>query len=220
MSPRLVRRSLWDFVKSMYVMRTPGRLVTVFASARLGAGDEAYETARELGRALAGAGFAVMTGGGCGLMEAVNRGAREAGGRSLGCRMAGHPFEEEENRFLDRRTTVRYFFVRKVVMCRPAAGFVVLPGGLGTLDELFDVLALIKTKRMQAKPVILLGTAFWQPLLVLFEKMAAADTIPAGQMPSIIVTDDVAEAVACMSRSIETSRAEPLGRSIAVGQAS
>jgi len=220
MSHRLLRRSVWDFIKATYLLRSPGRLVTVFASARLGCGDEEYEMARRLGRALAVANVAVMTGGGSGLMEAINRGAREGGGRSLGCRMAGPPFELEENRFMDRCSTVRHFFVRKVVMCRSATAFIVLPGGLGTLDELFDVLALIKTGRMPAKPVVLLGTTFWQPLLRMLEAMMAAGTIPAGHMPGIEVTDDVGEAVELVTRPFEPTRAEPLAPFVAIDRAS
>jgi uncharacterized protein (TIGR00730 family) len=209
MSHRLLRRSSWDLVKSMYLLRSPAPLITVFASARLGADTAAHPMARDLGHALAKAGFAVMTGGGPGLMEAVNRGAREAGGPSLGCRMA-FPFEQAENRFLDRCTTVRYFFVRKVVMCRPAVGFAALPGGLGTLDELFDVLTLIQTKRMRAKPIVLLGRAFWEPLLILLEKMIAAGTIPTGQLPVITVTDDVSEAVAFFVHRRASAGSDPL----------
>jgi uncharacterized protein (TIGR00730 family) len=196
MAHRLLYRSMWDLSTSLYRLRARGPLVTVFASAGLGPETKTYHLGRQLGRALAEAGFAVMTGGGCGLMEAVNRGAREGGGLSLGCRMAGDLFEREENRFLDRCATVRYFFVRKVVMCRLAVAFIVLPGGLGTLDELFDVLTLIKTKRMPARPIVLLGTAHWQPLLHLLDKMAAAGTINAAQMPQISVTDDIGQALA------------------------
>jgi uncharacterized protein (TIGR00730 family) len=194
MSHRLLRRSAWDYVKSLYVLRSPRPVITVFGSARFGRDTATYVIARELGQALAGAGFAVMTGGGSGLMEAVHRGAREAGGRSFACRMAA--FENEENLFLDRTTTVRYFFVRKIAMCRPALGFVILPGGVGTLDELFEVLALIKAGRMRAKPIVLLGRDYWQPLLYALERMVGAGTIEMEQLRLLTVTDDVAEAVA------------------------
>ena len=195
LSIRLLRRSLWDFVKSMCLLRPCGHCITILGSARLGEDGPLYDMARELGRALGRAGFSIMTGGGPGLMEAANRGAMESGGLSLGCRMA-FSFEQRANRHFDRCATVRYFFVRKVVMCRHATGFAVLPGGIGTLDELFEILALIQTKRMPAKPVVLLGQAYWQPLLVLLEEMVAAGTIAPGDMALIKVTDDIRAAVA------------------------
>jgi uncharacterized protein (TIGR00730 family) len=219
-SHRLLCRSVWDLSKSMYRLRTSGPLVTVFASAGLGPGTEEYRLGRDLGKALAEAGFAVMTGGGCGLMEAVNRGAREGGGASLGCRMSGDLFEREQNDFLDRCATVRYFFVRKVVMCRPAVGFVVLPGGLGTLDELFDVLTLIKTRRMPPRPIVLLGSEFWQPLMHLLACMTAAGTIAASHMPLLTVTDDIGQAVALVGRQSAPPDAQSLRDSIAIRRAS
>src|SRR5260221_2037231 len=123
---RLLCRSLWDFVRSMHLLRAGGPCITIFGSARLGEHEPAYEMARDLGKSLGRAGFAVMTGGGPGLMEAVNRGAQEAGGRSLGCSMS-FAFDQPMSRYFDRCATVRYLFVRKVVMCRQAIGFAVLP---------------------------------------------------------------------------------------------
>jgi uncharacterized protein (TIGR00730 family) len=185
---------MWDFAKSMCLLRSLGPCVTIFGSARLSEGEPAYQLARDLGKSLSRAGFAVMTGGGPGLMEAVNRGAWEAGGQSLGCRMA-FTFEQAENRYFNRCATVRYFFVRKVVMCRLATGFAVLPGGIGTLDELFEVLALIQTKRMRRKPIILIGRTYWQPLLIVLEQMVAAKTVASADVALIKVTDDIRDAV-------------------------
>jgi uncharacterized protein (TIGR00730 family) len=194
LSLRLLRRSLWDFAKSMSVLRPSGPCITILGSARLGEEGPHYDMARALGRSLGQAGFSIMTGGGPSLMEAANRGAMEAGAPSLGCRMA-FSFEQQANLHVDRCATVRYFFVRKVVMCRSATGFAVLPGGMGTLDELFEILALIQTKRMPPKPIVLLGRDYWRPLLVLLEGMVAAGTVAPGDMALITVTDDICDAV-------------------------
>jgi uncharacterized protein (TIGR00730 family) len=194
---RLLCRLLWDFIKSMYVLRPIDPCITIFGSARLRTDVPAYAIATELGRALSRAGVAVMTGGGPGLMEAVNRGAREGGGRSLGCCMA-FAFEQPSNRYLDRWLTVRYFFVRKVVMSSHACGYAVLPGGLGTLDELFEILTLIQTKRMKPKPIVLLGRDYWRSLLRMLDELVAAGTVDAADVELITVTDDVADAVRCL----------------------
>ncbi|HLG59845.1 MAG TPA: TIGR00730 family Rossman fold protein [Vicinamibacterales bacterium] len=199
----LVGRSLWDFVKGMCLLRSPDPWITIFGSARLGENNPAYRLGRELGRTLGRAGYAVMTGGGPGLMEAVNRGAREGGGRSLGCRME-FPFEQPVNRYFDHCATVRYFFVRKVVMCRRSMGFVVLPGGLGTLDEFFEILTLIQTRRMGPKPIVLLGCAYWSPLLLLLDAMVAAGTVASRDVSLIHVTDDIDHAIALLTEPAET----------------
>ena len=205
----LLCRSVWDFVKSVQRLQAPGPCVTVFGSARLGEHEPVYEMARHLGRSLGEAGFAVLTGGGPGLMEAANRGARESGAQSLGCRMA-FTFEQPSNHYMHRATTVRYFFVRKLVMCRQAVGFAVLPGGIGTLDELFEILVLIQTKRMRPKPIILLGRGYWCPLLTLLEQMVAAGTMARADMSLIRVTDDVAQAVKLLTGSIAAVSLEPV----------
>jgi uncharacterized protein (TIGR00730 family) len=139
------------------------RCVTVFGSARFGEGTAYYAMGRELGSALARAGFAVMTGGGPGLMEAANRGAKEAGGLSLGCNIT-LPFEQKHNPHLDGFIEFRYFFVRKVMLVKHSVAFVILPGGLGTLDEAFEVATLIQTRKLLNFPVVTMGTGFWKPL--------------------------------------------------------
>jgi uncharacterized protein (TIGR00730 family) len=174
----------------MYTLRFEGPCVTVFGSARLSSDTAAYRVARKLGIALGEAGFTVMTGAGPGLMEAANRGAREAGGRSVGCRVR-FSFDEAVNEYLDRTVCVRYFFVRKVMMFRYSCAFVALPGGFGTLDELFEVLTLIQTKKVAAMPVVLVGADYWKPLLDLLESMASAGTIRAADLKLLRVTDDI-----------------------------
>ena len=200
-------RSTADFIRCTQTLRAPSPCVTVFGSARLGENEPVYQVARDLGSALGRAGFTVMTGGGPGLMEAANRGAKECGARSLGCRIA-FSFEQTSNPYMDRSATVRYFFVRKVVMCRHADGFAVLPGGLGTLDELFEILTLIQTKRMRPKPIILLGRDYWEPLLALLERMIGAGTVARSDVSLIKVTDDVTHAVNLLAGSIVRTRLE------------
>jgi uncharacterized protein (TIGR00730 family) len=138
--------------------------VTVFGSARYNETDGYYALAREMGGALARAGFTVMTGGGPGVMEAANRGAREAGGRSLGCNIE-LPLEQKPNPYLDKMVEFRHFFVRKVMLVKYSYAFIVMPGGFGTLDELFEVAVLIQTGKIKDFPVVLLGSEFWRPLL-------------------------------------------------------
>jgi uncharacterized protein (TIGR00730 family) len=212
LSLRLLALAWWDFLKGMCLLHSGGPCIVILGSARLGEGQPVYTLARTLGRSLGDAGFTVMTGGGPGVMEAANRGARESGARSLGCRMA-FPFEQQVTRYFDRSVTVRYFFVRKVVMCRQAAGFVVLPGGIGTLDELFEVLALMQTRRMRRKPIVLLGRTYWQPLLDLLSGMVAAGTIAPADLALLTVTDDVTQAIACVTESTAATCGRSLERS-------
>jgi uncharacterized protein (TIGR00730 family) len=138
--------------------------VTVFGSARFPPGHRYYELAREIGGALARAGFAVMTGGGGGLMEAANRGAKEAGGLSLGCNI--HlPHEQQPNAYLDKYILFEHFFVRKVMLVKYSCAFVVMPGGFGTLDEAFELITLIQTGKIEKFPLIAVGTEFWGSLV-------------------------------------------------------
>ena len=136
--------------------------MTVFGSARYPESHPYYAVARRLGAALVRLGFTVMTGGGPGLMEAANRGAREAGGRSVGCNIE-LPFEQAPNPYLDRSVTCRYFFVRKVLLFKYAYAFVALPGGFGTLDELTEALTLVQTGKVENYPIVLIGTEYWRP---------------------------------------------------------
>jgi uncharacterized protein (TIGR00730 family) len=160
----LLLRALWEFIAGFRVLHFVGPCVTVFGSARLGEDHPSYALGRELGRGLADMGFTVMTGGGPGIMEAANRGAREAGGRSVGCAIQlAH--EQATNPYLDRVVTCRYFFVRKVLLFKYSYAFVALPGGLGTLDELFELLALRQTGKAPPLPIVLYDEAFWRDIL-------------------------------------------------------
>jgi uncharacterized protein (TIGR00730 family) len=189
----------WEFLRVFRVLHFVGPCVTVFGSARYGEEHPSYGITREVGKGLANAGFAVMTGGGPGLMEAANRGARDAGGVSVGCAIE-LPFEQSLNRFLDKVVTVRYFFVRKVALVKYSFGFVVVPGGMGTMDELFEALTLIQTGKIENFPVVVVGTEYWHDMRELLEHMAELGTIDRSDLDLLIFTDSVEEAVAHIER--------------------
>ncbi len=190
-----VAYAIADFIRAYRTLHFVGPCVTVFGSARLNEGHPHYQLGREVGKMVAGLGFTVMTGGGPGLMEAANRGAREAGGRSVGCNIR-LPAEQSPNPYLDRSVTLRYFFVRKVILVKYSYAFVVLPGGLGTLDELFESLTLIQTGKIWDFPVILMGTAFWEPALGMLRRMRDEGTISPSDLNLVTVTDSLARAEA------------------------
>jgi uncharacterized protein (TIGR00730 family) len=152
-----------EILRGFESMDFEGPCVTVFGSARFEKGHPYYELARDMGRALARAGYAVMTGGGPGLMEATNRGAHEAGGLSLGCNIQ-LPKEQKPNKYLDKFIEFEHFFVRKVMLVKYSSAFVVMPGGYGTLDEAFEVATLIQTGKLERFPIIGLGGKFWYDL--------------------------------------------------------
>jgi uncharacterized protein (TIGR00730 family) len=195
----LVLRTVRDFITGFRTLHFAGPCVTVFGSARYTESDPYYALGRDVGRALAGMGFTVMTGGGPGLMEAANRGARDAGGRSVGCNIE-LPKEQAPNAYLDRSVTCRYFFVRKVLLFKYSYAFVALPGGFGTLDELMEALTLIQTGKIANFPVVLVGTAYWRPFQQLLAQLAAAGTIDPADLRLLLVTDDVAEVVRHIER--------------------
>ena len=156
-------RFFLEFLRGFESFDFRGPCVTVFGSARFGEDHPTYQLARDLGRALATAGFAVMTGGGPGIMEAANRGAREAGGMSVGCNIR-LPREQKPNPYLDRFIEFEHFFVRKVMLVKYSCAFVVMPGGFGTLDEAFEVVTLIQTGKLERFPIISMGGEFWEQL--------------------------------------------------------
>lgn len=180
----------WEFLRGFRALHFVGPCITIFGSARIREGHPYYDLARAVGRAVADLGFTVMTGGGPGLMEAANRGAKEAGGRSIGCNIE-LPHEQQPNAYLDRWITVRYFFVRKVLLVKYSYGFVVLPGGIGTLDEMFEALTLIQTGKIEHFPVVLMGSDYWRPVATLLEQMVEEGTISSGDRELMLVTDSV-----------------------------
>ncbi|GAA1514594.1 TIGR00730 family Rossman fold protein [Streptomyces albidochromogenes] len=177
--------------------------ISVFGSARTPAGTPDYAAGVELGRALAEAGFAVITGGGPGAMEAANKGARDAGGISVGLGIE-LPYEQGINPHVDIGVNFRYFFVRKIMFVKYAHGFVVLPGGLGTLDELFEALTLVQTRKVTRFPIVLFGTAYWGGLVDwLRDTVIAQGKASERDLLLFHVTDSVEEAVALVSKESE-----------------
>jgi hypothetical protein len=189
-----VLRIAGEFVRGFRSLHFVGPCVTVFGSARFGPEHPAYAMARDVGARLARTGFTVITGGGPGIMEAANRGAQEAGGRSIGCNIE-LPKEQAPNPYLDQFVTFRYFFVRKVMLIKYSYAFVVLPGGFGTLDELFEAATLIQTGKIQSFPVILMGTEYWQPLRQTLESMLNHAAIDRADLEGLTFTDSPQSAV-------------------------
>lgn len=186
-------RVSWDFFRAFRVLHFVGPCVTIFGSARTKPGTRYYEMAREMGEVCAQLGFTVMTGGGPGIMQAGNQGGFEAGGRSVGVNIE-LPFEQHLNPYVHRSVTMRYFFTRKTVLLKYSYAFVVLPGGAGTLDEMFETMTLIQTGKLKNFPIILMGKDYWQPLMDFVYKMAEEGTISPGDPDLIFFTDDVEHA--------------------------
>jgi len=194
----MLLRTARDLLRGFRTLHFVGPCVTIFGSARFGESHPFYAISRELGRRVSALGFTVMTGGGPGLMEAANRGARDHGGLSVGCNIE-LPHEQEPNRYLDRWITCHYFFVRKVLLFKYSYAFVGMPGGLGTLDELTEALTLIQTKKIQSYPVVLIGTTYWQPFLDLLQEMIDEGAISPSDLDLLKVTDDLDDAIGHLS---------------------
>jgi uncharacterized protein (TIGR00730 family) len=181
-----------------------GPCVTVFGSARFGNSHPYYKLAREVGARLARAGFTVMTGGGSGLMEAANRGAKDVGGISVGCNIE-LPKEQVPNAYLDRWITFRHFFVRKLMLVKYSYAFIAMPGGFGTLDEISEVATLIQTEKIKQFPLVLIGSEFWRPLIgFLRERMLRDGTIDPLDIERLFVTDSPQEAVQSLTEVAQT----------------
>jgi len=203
---RLLFGAVVDFLRGFRTLHFVGPCVTVFGSARFHEDHPYYALAREVGSRVSRLGFTVMTGGGPGLMEAANRGARDAGGRSVGCNIILQE-EQDPNPYLDCVVTCRHFFVRKVLLFKYSYGFVALPGGIGTMDELFEALTLIQTRKIEHFPVVLIGSDYWQPLVALLDRMADAGTIARADLDLLLVTDDLDRAM----RHLEVQAIEHFG---------
>lgn len=194
-------RVMWEFLHGFRILHFVGPVVTVFGSARTKEDTHYYELARKIGHELASMGFTIMTGGGPGIMEAANRGAKEAGGKSVGCNII-LPMEQSHNPYLDIMVTFKYFFVRKVMLLKYSYAFVVMPGGAGTMDELFETLTLIQTKKIFNFPIILVGKEYFEPLMELLESMVEEKTIDPHDLDLLILTDSVEEAVSYIKINI------------------
>ncbi len=186
---------LFEFIKGLRALHFVGPCVTVFGSARFKEGHPDYEQARELSGKIAQLGFTILTGGGPGIMEAANRGAREVGGRSVGCNIE-LPHEQYANPYMDKWVNIKYFFVRKTLLIKYSYAFVVMPGGFGTLDEYFEAITLIQTKMISGFPVVILDKEFHKNIMAHNEVMKANGTISPNDTDLFLFTDDIEEAVA------------------------
>jgi uncharacterized protein (TIGR00730 family) len=192
--PWRVLRIMGEFVHGFDTLAEIGPAVTMFGSARVTESDPMYAAARELAALLAREGFAIITGGGPGIMEAANRGAMDAGGQSIGCNIE-LPFEQGMNDYVDVAVNFRYFFVRKMMFVKYAEAFVIFPGGFGTMDELFESLTLVQTGKIHNFPIILFGSVYWRGLIDwIRDTMLAEGKVSAEDLRLLIVTDSAAEA--------------------------
>ncbi len=199
-----VFRILGEFVGGFDSMATITKGVSVFGSARTRETDEFYKAAVETGRLLAEAGFEVITGGGPGIMEAANRGAFEAGKVSVGCNIE-LPFEQSANPYLTKSLTFKYFFVRKTVFIKYSNAYIIFPGGFGTMDELFEALTLIQTRKIRNFPVVLFGSQYWQGLLAwISTTMLDERNINAEDLGLIYLTDSPKDAVDFITKTFES----------------
>jgi uncharacterized protein (TIGR00730 family) len=211
--PWRVLRIQAEFIEGFGAMAELGPAISVFGSARSRPGQEDYERGIQLGRKLVEAGFAVITGGGPGAMEAANRGASEAGGVSVGLGIE-LPFENRLNDWVDIGINFRYFFARKTMFVKYARGFIALPGGFGTLDEVFEAVTLVQTQKVTSFPIVLLGADYWDGLLTWMQEVVLADgKIRSSDLALLQVTDDVDQAVAIVKRADE-ERGESAGSGV------
>ena len=196
---RIFRELIHGFRQLHFV----GPCITVFGSARFTPEHRYYHLTRELGARISEAKFTVMTGGGPGLMEAANRGAKDVNGASIGCNII-LPKEQKPNPYLDKFVDFRYFFVRKVMLVKYSYGFVAAPGGFGTMDELFEVATLIQTGKIENFPVVLLGVDYWSPLIAFLQgSLLKNEAISADDLGHLFVTDSPVDAVSFIQRSVE-----------------
>jgi uncharacterized protein (TIGR00730 family) len=201
-----VFRIMGEFVEGFDNLATITRGVSVFGSARTIPDSPEYEAARETGALLARAGFAVITGGGPGIMEAANRGAFEAGGLSIGCNIE-LPFEQRPNPYLTRSLSFKYFFVRKTMFVKYSTAFLIFPGGYGTLDELFEALTLIQTRKIRNFPVVLFGTDYWGGMMKwVRERLLEEGKISQPDINLLHLTDSPSEAVEIVVKSQDALR--------------
>ncbi|HVG43026.1 MAG TPA: TIGR00730 family Rossman fold protein [Chitinophagaceae bacterium] len=191
-----------QFIKGFRTFHFVGPCISVFGSARFKEDHEYYHFARQFGKSIADMGFTTMTGGGPGIMEAANRGAFENGGNSVGCNIK-LPFEQVHNRYMHRWMTFDHFFVRKTLMIKYSHAFIIMPGGFGTMDELFETLTLVQTKTINGFPVVLFGKEFYEPLMDVLHHMALQKTISEQDMSLLLLTDDVKEAMDHIKKYIQ-----------------
>jgi hypothetical protein len=193
-----------ELILSVRTLHFVGPCITVFGSARFKEDHKYYECAREFGKRIAVMGFTTMTGGGPGIMEAANRGAFENNGMSVGCNIR-LPFEQAHNKYMNKWMTFEYFFTRKTILIKYSYAFIIMPGGFGTMDELFETLTLVQTKTIHGFPIVLFGKDFYQPLFAVMETMIQAGTISSEDLNLVLLTDDVDEAMNHIHKYIQTN---------------
>lgn len=199
---RLLRIAL-EFLRGMRALHDVGPAITVFGSARFTENHPYYDLARKVGAALAREGFTIMTGGGPGIMEAANRGAQEVGGSSVGCNIR-LPHEQSSNPYLDKVVTFYYFFVRKIMLVKYSYAFIILPGGIGTLDEMMEAITLISTGKLYDFPVILMGTEYWKGYYDWIQGVLVKNgAVNADDLNFVHMTDDPEEAVRIINLTIQ-----------------
>lgn len=191
---RFVFDVFMDFINGFRKLHFVGPCITIFGSARFGKEHPYYKLARQMGNKVATLGFNVVTGGGPGIMEAANLGAKDAGGRSIGVNIE-LPFEQDPNPYLDKMVRIKYFFVRKVFLLKYSFGFVILPGGFGTLDEMFETMTLIQTKKIPWFPIVLMGKDYWKDVIEQMAVMEQHKTISPMDDQMLLITDDPDEAI-------------------------
>lgn len=185
---------IFEFIKGFRGLHFVGPCVTVFGSARFREDHPVYQQTRKLSAEIAKLGFTIMTGGGPGVMEAANRGAKDVGGKSVGCNIE-LPNEQHHNPYLDHWVNIKYFFIRKVLLIKYSYAFVVMPGGFGTMDEFFESLTLIQTKKISMFPIIIFDKDFYQHIVEHADKMKEAGTISPEDENLYLVTDSIPEAI-------------------------
>lgn len=226
--PRSRIKELWfslqvllEFIRGFRMLHFVGPCVAVFGSARVAAGSSHYDNARKMGSGLASLGFTVITGGGPGIMEAANRGAMEGSGFSVGCNIK-LPKEQSPNPYMNKWFVCKYFFVRKVLMFKYSNAFVIMPGGIGTLDEFFEALTLIQTKKILDFPIVVFGKDYWEPLMPLFHHMMEQRMIATTDLKYVLFTDSLEEALHHIKKvalpKYEERRRKSFHRFLALGE--
>lgn len=193
-----------EFIKGFRKLHFVGPCITVFGSARFKEDHPHYQAGVQFGEKIVKNDFVVMTGGGPGIMEAANRGAKQGGGKSIGCNIV-LPFEQKPNPYVDLTIDFKYFFVRKVLLLKYSLGFIVLPGGFGTLDELFETLTLIQTKKIDQFPVVLYGKEYWHNMLEQIKLMADQTTINFEDQNLVFITDSIDEGMDYLLEHIKST---------------
>jgi uncharacterized protein (TIGR00730 family) len=197
-------RVFTQFIKGFRTLHFVGPCITVFGSARFKEDHAYYEGAREFGKQIAQMGLTTMTGGGPGIMEAANRGAFENNGASVGCNIQ-LPFEQKPNPYVHKSITFQHFFVRKTLLLKYSYAFIIMPGGVGTMDEFFETLTLVQTKTISQFPIVLYGKSYYQPLIDYMHMMVQQKTISAEDMQLVLLTDSIEEAMQHIAKFIKTN---------------